>query len=134
MWATKIYYSVKCQENSISKWLNYPWSRVCKSLRKCDWHSIYPMNVRHHFGHLLIASPQILPIYHSSICKQSVLILKNMKIRKLRPQISLFVTGITVLRQLQQEETPLICLEDYETWFNKYINDIKKGPKGGVVP
>ena len=73
------------------------------------------MNVRHHFGHLLIASPQILPIYHSSICKQSVLILKNMKIRKLRPQISLFVTGITVLRQLQQEETPLICLEDYET-------------------
>lgn len=46
----------------------------------------------------------------------------------------LFVTGITVLRQLQQEETPLICIEDYETWFNKYINDIKKGPKGGVVP
>ena len=38
-----------------------------------------------------------------------------------------------VFRQSQWETRPPKYLEDYETWFDKYRNDVKKGPKGEVV-
>ena len=36
-------------------------------------------------------------------------------------------------RRSQRERRPPKYLEDYETRFDEYRNDVEKGPKGGVV-
>lgn len=40
------------------------------------------------------------------------------------------VTPIIVLRRSWQERKPPKSLQNYESWFNEYRNDVKKGSKG----
>ena len=38
-----------------------------------------------------------------------------------------------ILRRSERDRRHTKYLEDCESWFNEYSNDVKKGPKGGLV-